>query len=213
MAVITISREYGSEGTVVGKGISEKLNYLNVDKNMIGEVLQKYGMITFDKLLEERHNIWDRFDYGSTQMVRMLGKTMLAFASLDNCVIMGRGGFVVMSEYQNVLNVLIRAPFDIRVGNVLERIEAESFEAAERLVEKNDRLREDFLRVFYGVQSNDTDLYNLVIDTDKVSNDMAVRWICDAAAEIDKRDIIEQNSTLNLEVNRILADTVKSVIK
>ena len=213
MAIITISREYGSEGTLIGENVSKALGYLNVDKDMIGNVLYKYGLVAFDKLIEERHNIWDRFDYDSKQIVSMLSKTMLAFAQLDNCVILGRGGFVVLNEYQNVLNVLIRAPLEQRVENITKRGEAQDCNSAEQLVKKNDEIRSNFLRVFYGIECNVTDCYNLVIDTGKLSVEKASKWIIEASSEIDKKNFDSKRSTLSLEINRILSDTVKSVSK
>ena len=213
MAIITVSREYGSEGTLIGRRVSESLGYQEVDKNLIGNVLHKYGMTAFKKLIEEKHNIWDRYDYNNMQMVGMLGKTMLAFASLDNCVILGRGGFVVLNEYTNVLNVLIQAPFEKRVENVVKRNEAADEKAAKQLVLENDEIRKKFLRVFYSIQCCDTGWYNLVIDTGKVKVETAQKWIIEAAEELDKADIDLRNSTLSLEVNRVLLDAVKSAIR
>ena len=39
MAVITVSREYGSKGTQMNEHLLESLKYLRVDKQLIGDVL------------------------------------------------------------------------------------------------------------------------------------------------------------------------------
>ncbi len=213
MAIITVSREYGSEGTKIGKNLSESLDYLLVDKELIGEVLDKYGLITFNEVIEEKHSIWDRYTYENLQIVDMLSRTMMAFASLDNCVILGRGGFYVLNKYENVLNILIRAPFEKRIENIILRKEAKDIKSATKLLLEKDKLRSAFIRIFYGVHCKDTDMYNLVLDTSKIRNDTAVKWVSEAAAEIDAADIDMKKSTLGLKIDGILAETIKSVLK
>ena len=44
MAVITISRQFGSSGEVVARLVAEKKGYLLVNKAMIVENLQSYGI-------------------------------------------------------------------------------------------------------------------------------------------------------------------------
>lgn len=108
MAVITISREYGSAGDIIAKSIADSLGYQLVDKKLIEEILIKYGLLEFNDLYNSEHGVWGRFDTEKNRIVKMLNKTIMAFARRDNCVIIGRGAFAVLQNYPNVINVFIR---------------------------------------------------------------------------------------------------------
>ena len=43
MAVITISREFGSGGRVIGEEIAKRLGYYYLDKDIIAHIAQKTG--------------------------------------------------------------------------------------------------------------------------------------------------------------------------
>ena len=44
MSMITISRQVGSLGTEIARGVAEKLNYEYVDKEKIGKILADFGV-------------------------------------------------------------------------------------------------------------------------------------------------------------------------
>lgn len=144
MCVITVSREFGSEGDVIGQQAAKSLGYSLVTKELIERVLNQYGMSHIDTVYRQKHNVWERYDDTYTALVDFLGRTLLAFASLDNCVILGRGGYAVLGEYPNVLNVCIRSPFDKRVQNVLNDKMAEDYARAEKMVRDQDEARRSF---------------------------------------------------------------------
>ena len=45
MTVITISREWGSEGTAVAQHVAEEMGYRFVAKNTFEKILQQYGLV------------------------------------------------------------------------------------------------------------------------------------------------------------------------
>jgi hypothetical protein len=45
MAVMTISRELGSEGVTIAKKVAQELGYHFVDKDVIERVLDQYGFV------------------------------------------------------------------------------------------------------------------------------------------------------------------------
>ena len=51
MAVVTISREIGSEGGYIGKKVADELGYHFVDKIMLAGVLQQVGLIEFGQMV------------------------------------------------------------------------------------------------------------------------------------------------------------------
>jgi len=155
MAVITISREFGSDGDQISEKVAQSLKYACIDKAIMEKVLVQYGMVTFKKVYNSDQNIWDRFDEGKAEMVMMLNQTIQAFARQDKSVIIGRGGFIVLRKFENVLNVCITAPFERRVNNVMKARGITVRQEAEALVRQKDHVMRSFLQTFYNVKHMD----------------------------------------------------------
>src|SRR5512136_3480055 len=119
MAIVTISREYGSAGTAVARKAAELLGYVYVDKAAIGRILAGYGLIDFNEAYEAETGIWSTFDTRFRTIVSMLERVTFAVARRGNAIILGRGSFVVLSGMPGVLNVRLRAPFDWRVSRIM----------------------------------------------------------------------------------------------
>ena len=212
MAIITVSREFGSDGTIISQQVAQSLNYLLVDKELIEKVLRQYGMVSFDRVYESEHSIWERYDMEKNELIRMLDDTIRAFAKLGNSLILGRGGFAALCQYRDVLNVCIRAPFEQRVGNIMKSMGISDRKAAENLINKNDNIRKSFLQTFYNIKLDDTFFYNLVIDSDQIPVDMATKWIIEASLVLNQREISREQSTQWIDVDPVLARTVSDVI-
>lgn len=212
MAIITVSREFGSDGTLISQQVAQSLNYLLVDKVLIEKVLRQYGMVHFSRVYDSEHNIWERYDLEKSELIRMLNDTIRAFAKNGNSVILGRGGFAVLGEYLNVLNVCIRAPFEQRVGSIMKSMAISDRKAAENLVNKNDNIRKSFLQTFYNVKHDDTSFYHLVIDSSQIPVEMASRWIIESAEMLDRRELALEQSTLGIAVDPVLTKTVADII-
>lgn len=212
MSVVTISREFGSGGDLIAQQVAKSLDYLMVDVKLIGRVLNQYGMGYLKEIYEEKHNIWDRYNQTNENLIKMLNMTILTFASLDNSVIVGRGGYVVLSGYPNVLNVCISAPFEKRVNNIANAEKVKDYAQAEVIVKNKDQERKSFLQTFYSVNWEEHKLFNLVIDADRISSEMAVKWIVEAARDIDKKDLNPYQTTRGIETDKILKNAVMDVI-
>ncbi|MEL7646191.1 MAG: cytidylate kinase-like family protein [Anaerolineaceae bacterium] len=213
MAVITMSRELGTGGGLISQMVTNSLNYHLVNKETIGKVLSQFGMLSFNKVYDSTHNVWSQFDSDYRDLVRQLNKTILAFAKINNTVIIGRGGFVVLKEYQNVLNVLLRAPLEHRIRNAMQTEQISDILEAEKVVRHNDEVRESFLQTFYNVSSNSAQYFSLVIDTSRVPLHLAARWIMEAAHEIDKQKFPPERSSLNAEVDPVLERAVREMLE
>lgn len=211
MAVITISREFGSDGDLICKKVAQSLNYSLFDKDTIARILVQYGMINFNNVYNSDQSIWDRFDQGKTEIVRMLNQTIQAFAKLDNCVIVGRGGFIVLNGFDNVLNICIESPFEKRVSNVMKAKDIKIREEAEAIVRQNDNVRKSFLQTYYNVKHTDTNWFNLAINTDQIPTDVASKWIIEAAELLGKKEIDPKLSTSSIKVDPVLASAVAEI--
>lgn len=213
MAVITISREVGSMGTTIGMKAAELLGYRYADKKTMEKVLAQYGFVQFDELYRSTPGFWAGLDDTNLLMISMLNKCIQALAHLGDIVVVGRGGFSVLGDYDDVLNVRVQAPMAVRVQRTMAREGAIDREAAEAQVKANDAERVAFLHTFYGVQPDVAGAFDLVVDTGAISPEMAASWVVAAAQALGQREGKAGMTTREIEVDPILAKTVADVVK
>ncbi len=212
MAVITISREFGSAGRETAENVARVLGYHFADKEMLGKVLSQYGFVQFDEEYDSIPSFWARFESQSASqralMVSMLNRVILALAHHDHIVILGRGSFAVLAGMANVLNVRIQAPFGVRAQRVMERQKNLTPAQAEMLVREEDRVRASFIETCYGVRWDVSHAFDLVIDTGKVSPELAQNWLIQAVEALEERVESSERTTDNIEVDPVLDSVV-----
>lgn len=108
--------------------------------------------------------------------VAMLGDVVRAIADEGHVVIVGRGAQVILAGRPDAFHVRVTAPFPVRVTRVQQRTGQPRPQAAER-VRASDQARAEYLRRFYHVDWRDPLLYDIVINTERVSKRTAVRLI------------------------------------
>ena len=212
MAVITISREYLSWGETIAKNVAKELGYHFVTKDTFEKILRQYGLVQLDEL-HKKSNFWAYADSSNQELISMLNKTMLGFAQLDNVVILGRGGFAVLREYANVLNVRIQAPSEARARRLMELEALEDFDTARKQINDNDKARASFVKGFYGADTNNANSFQLVLDTGVIPADTAAKWIVEAVQALDERSYADEKTTKNIEVDPILAGAIQQVLE
>lgn len=216
MAVITFSRQLGSEGDLVAAMVAQSLGYHYVDKALIGAVLSQYGLVEFDKEYDVLPTFWERFnaqrEQRREQMASMLARALRAIARHGNAVIVGRSGFAVLQGLADVLNVRIQAPVAVRVSRVMAQ-EGLTAEQAEQAVADADRVRAGFIESFYKARWDSAGAFDLVLDTSKVAPEAAARWISEAAQGLTGRPADGRPTCAALEVDPILARTVAEVLR
>jgi cytidylate kinase len=215
MSVITISREFGSEGDAIARKVAQSLGYHFVDQKFIGVILGQYGYVEFDKEYQNLPTFWERFDAQREKqrdaMVTMLNQLIQAVASHGNVVILGRSGFEVLGRFADVLHVRLQAPLSIRIGRVMSEYKI-TFEEAEALVKKTDKVRQAFVEEFYRVPWNSIHAFDLVINTAKVFPALATDWIVDAAKTFVNNMEINKPTTTSIKVDHIMANAISEVL-
>jgi len=182
MAVVTVSRQIGSLGTEIAQILAERLQYEYVDKNKIGKVLATYGLpeLELEKFDEKKPPFWDSWQIQRKKFLHFLKAVIFDFARKGNVVIVGRGGQVLLKDLPGVLHLRVMAPFEVRLKRLLSLKGGDEKQAA-RLLRRNDRDSEGFIRSFFDMDWDDANLYDLVINTQKISAASAAEMILRAA--------------------------------
>jgi len=211
MSVITVSRELGSQGDLIAAQVANRLGYQLVDKTTIEKVFIQFGYIDF-KETYETVGFWANFDPHRTEMVGFLNRVIAAMVHHNHLILVGRGGFALLKNYAEVLNVRIQAPFKQRAQHLLVSQQAASLALAEELVRESDRLRRDFVNAMYAERWDSVTAFDLVIDTGKISPALAVDWLEAAARQIELAQPKTGLSLQAMEIDPVLADSVASVL-
>ncbi|MEW6138576.1 MAG: cytidylate kinase family protein [Thermodesulfobacteriota bacterium] len=200
MAILTISRQFGSGGSEIGRGVAEKLGYDYVHKGIILESMREEGNRWADwgKSLDEHSpSVWERYDWSFRGFAALLRSILLRYALQDNVVLEGRGGNFLLAEVPYAFRIRVIAPKDTRVERIMER-ESVDRETALWLAEKTERDRRDFLRALYGKDWNDPDAFDAVFSTDVQPVGDIVRILCDVLRARDEMKTPEAQERLRM---------------
>lgn len=178
MSIITISRQYGSQGKEIARQLAESLGYRFLDKKSLESQYGKYGIpdVSFDKFDERNPGFLEYFKSGKDRYLRYLKTAVFENSRNGDCVICGRGGQFILQGIPGVLNIRIIASMKKRIERVSETLKC-SEKNAEKIIQHNDRDRSGYHKFFFEHNWKDPELYDLIINTDNLSVESAVDTI------------------------------------
>ena len=97
-------------------------------------------------------------------------------ANVESCVIAGRSGFYVFRNHPNHLRVMIQASLPFRIKRLVRK-KGITEEEARKIIEKVDKMRENYVKKFTGTTRYDTRNYDIVISADGKTEDQIVDQI------------------------------------
>ncbi len=216
MSVVTISREFGSLGSLVAEDAARTLGYHLADKTTIETVLKDYGLVQFTREYDSIPGFWERFDAQKREErqhhINMLNKCISALARCGNVVIVGRGGFAVLAGLSDVLHVRIQAPIPVRIRRLLEVPGIGDPGLAEQAVTKNDNLQQKFIKMVYGQDWDTAKAFDLVIDTGKIPPGLAAEMVVQATRELKVRGTGGERILADLPLDPDLSEAVERVM-
>ena len=192
--IITISREYGSEGYEIGKRLAEKLGAEFFDEQLVELEAQESGLpVKFIENHEQAmaHGIlYDFMTAGYAMYNTELPPLEKLFAAQtkvirriaaekDIAVVVGRCSDYILYNDPNSFRIFIHANPKYRAQRLSERLKVSTGEAMHKL-EKTDSARSRYYRHFTGREWGDMKYYNLAIDTEKFGVDASVDLIMEA---------------------------------
>jgi cytidylate kinase len=189
MAIITISRQMGSGGIPIAHKVAEKLGYTLVDGDAIIEVADQYGLTreSIEEADEKPPHFVETLDLKHETALHLIELIILEYALKGNVIIYGRGGQDLLTGIRSTFRVRIIAPFEERVERWAER-EWLDPDRARKLVRRSDQQRAGFIKYYFDRDWEDPLGYDLVINTERLSEESAVKMICDGVKD---RNLVE----------------------
>jgi cytidylate kinase len=131
---------------------------------------------------ETKPSFVERFDVETRRYITILQSALLDVAEQDNAIIMGRGGQVLLRNIPHVLRVRVTAPFELRVKRVIKKMAGQMGETVDvrttaEMIRRNDHEKSGRMRYLFDVDWCDSALYDLVINTEKLTNEAGVELI------------------------------------
>ncbi|KPK90150.1 MAG: hypothetical protein AMJ94_10170 [Deltaproteobacteria bacterium SM23_61] len=186
MAVITVSRQIGSLGTEIAQDSARQLQYDYVDKEQIEQLLKGFGFpgLKVEKFDEKKPPFWDSFSLERRKFLHATQGVLYELASKGRAVIVGRGGQVLLKNLPGILHLRIISPFEVRVKRLVETEKLEEKQAV-RFLRQADQDSYGFIHTFFHVNWDDPSLYDLILNTGKISMETAINLVRESARSSD----------------------------
>lgn len=198
MTVVTISRQLGSLGCEVAQAIADRLEFRVVYREIINEAARRAGMPdlalhTIDELglLGMKPTLQEQRAYH-----RALVQVMNELADEGRYVIVGRAGQAILHGRAGALHVRVISPISLRIERLMQE-HSISVEAAKAQIEASDRSRRAFLKRFYASDWDSPELYDLVINTEKIDPKTAAGIICEVMSSQGTQSSEKKNACID----------------
>lgn len=177
--VITISREYGSGGRIIGKMIAEKLGWKFLDGEIIEETARKSGLsekfiaqsgeyasvtssLLFNLAVGNNPNGGIMSLYN--EVFNIQRNIICEAANEGKCVIVGRCADYILRERDDCLNVFIHASVEKRIERIIN-VYGETPKSPEKRLKEMDKKRRVYCQNFTGTNWGSMHSYHLSVDS------------------------------------------------
>ncbi|HEX6807544.1 MAG TPA: cytidylate kinase-like family protein [Gemmatimonadaceae bacterium] len=204
MAIITVSRMYGSGGSEVAERIAHELGWQLLDNAFVDEVAARLGTPAAEiEAREERvpslaQRLAATLALGAPEilpgpadaelppseerLIEVTERIIMEAASRGHSVLVGRGAQSVLASRQDVIHVFCYAPRPALVARAARRL-AVSEKEAEKVVDDTNRQREHYVRTYWKRSWRAYENYHLCLNTDWLGVDGAASIVVRLARE------------------------------
>lgn len=170
MPIVAMTKEMGSLGTFIGEEVARQLGYEFIRQDIIREAAREYHALEkkLVEAVEEKPGFLEILSETARRHHIFVAAEVYEFALRERVVIMGRWSTQLLREVGHAIRIRVCAPVDIRVRRVMERLSVGEADARKRIRHYDEGVASR-IRQFFEVEWADPLLYDLTINTDKVS--------------------------------------------
>jgi len=184
MTIITISRGTFSGGKALAEQVAKKLGYPCLSREeAVHKAAEEYGITERDleTAFREPSRLWEQMPGKRIAYLKCITAIILLNAVRGNLVYHGHAGHLLLGDIARVLRVRVLADQEFRLKAAMESLSINR-EAAAIYIEKMDNERRKWSRFLYGIDWEDPNLYDVVLNLEKLSMDGA----CDIIARMSE---------------------------
>lgn len=200
--IITIERQYGSGGSIIGKLAAEKLGVSYYNRQILEMTAEKCG-ISAEYLESAEESVPTSFLYSlllsanparsmednlplSDKVFLMESRIISEIAEKEKSfVLVGRCGSYILED-KGCFSVYIYAPQEARVQRAVDEYGLPA-NKAESIMKKADKRRETFFNVNTGRSWQDKDMYSLCLNSAELGDELCADIIVKAYQEYNAR--------------------------
>lgn len=166
MAVIAISRQVAALGDEIAAAAARRLGYKFIDRKQIEEKIVQLGFPKekLSKYDEKKPGFFASLVKDRDEYLNYLQCAVLEAASEGNCILIGRGAFIILENLPNLLSFRFIAKDSVR----MERLKAEfswNDKQAQSRITESDSNRRGFHKSFFNLEHEDPQHFILTMNT------------------------------------------------
>jgi cytidylate kinase len=211
MTVIALTEEMGSLATDVADHLATDLGLAVMRHEVVDAVSSRMHVPTslINRLREGKAGALERLRADKASLAVYMTEEVLEVAARGNVVLRGWGATCLLRTVPHVVCVRVTRPFAQRVAWLREQLGADDIAFVEEEIRRSDRAHAARMHAQFGVTWGDPLLYDLVLNTDRLSVETCARQIAALAqrpefAETDASRAMLQNMALDARVRAAL---------
>ncbi len=181
--VITVSRQYGAGATEMARMLAGRFGFRVIDNELLSMAAEQSGLdlAKIERVYEQRPSFQDLRIYKeqSEKYVQAVNQVLDDLVKAGRVIIVGRGVNLALLNARNVFNLRVVADFTSRLQRVMARESVNEVEARRRITEA-DYAREAYYRYLYNVMPDDPLVYDLILNTSRLTLEEAAAMIAAA---------------------------------
>ena len=177
MPIIAITREMGSLGKDVARGLAEALGVPVVYQELIDQLADRMRVRKSHviRLLDGSAGLLERLTADKTSLAIFTAEEILSVAARERgAVIRGWGATHLLREVPHALCVRVCAPFELRKRRMMERLGSDDGERVAEEIRVNDEAHTAIMKRHFDLTWTEPEHYDLVLNTKRVAVDECV---------------------------------------
>jgi cytidylate kinase len=199
MPVIALTQEMGSLAKDVALRLAESGGLAvmrnEVVENVAGRMHVPASLIR--RLREGKAGLVERLSTDKERVALYTAEEVFAQALRGNVILRGWGATCLLRPVRHVVRVRVTRPFDQRMAWLMEHLGTDNREAAEAEVRRSDTAHASRMNAQFGVTWGDPLLYDLVLNTERVSIDSCVEQILHLSRRPEFQETAESRAILD----------------
>ena len=166
MSIIAISRQVASLGDEIARSVSEKTGYKFVTRHDLEKRIVDLGFPQekLKKYDEKKPGFFASLVKDRDEYLNYLQTAVLEAAAEGNCILIGRGAFLILENLPNLISLRFVAKKDVRVKRLMSEFNWNEKQALQRITE-SDSNRKGFHKSFFNIESDDPAHFLMVLNT------------------------------------------------
>jgi osmotically-inducible protein OsmY len=198
MPVIAMTQEMGSLAKDVALHLAESLKLAVMRHEVVDHLAQKMELnkSVIRRLREGKAGLVDRLTVDKESMALYTAEEVFGLANRGNVVLRGWGATCLLRPVSHVVCVRVTRSLKNRVEWLMGHLETDDAEFAEAEIRRSDAAHASRMNQQFGVTWGDPVLYDLVLNTDRISVESCVEQIRSLVGRPEFQETSESRAVL-----------------